>query len=139
MNMRNETQHSDAELLRDEPPAAGDTSPERVAPRSYSQHDENRGDSDTAGAQKLSLFDSSCAARVAELEAAIRALAEHDATLSVQSGSVIVTMDATLTDEERAAIRQAASDYAENDMDAGCWHMAATLRGLLERTKGGNY
>jgi hypothetical protein len=41
----------------------------------------------------------------------------------------------TLTDAEREAIKQAADDYGDNDMDAGCHHIAATLRGLLERTK----
>jgi hypothetical protein len=38
-----------------------------------------------------------------------------------------------LTDEERKAIKVAESDYADNDMDAGCWQIAATLRSLLER------
>ena len=41
----------------------------------------------------------------------------------------------SLTDKERKAIKVAASDYGDNDMDAGCWHLAATLRGLLERTQ----
>jgi len=40
----------------------------------------------------------------------------------------------TLTDAEREAIKSAESDYSDNDMDAGCWQIAATLRGLLERT-----
>jgi hypothetical protein len=39
----------------------------------------------------------------------------------------------TLTDEERAAIKVCESDYSDNDMDAGCWQIANTLRGLLER------
>lgn len=39
----------------------------------------------------------------------------------------------SLTSKEREAIRVAASDFADNDMDAGCWQIAATLRGLLER------
>ena len=42
----------------------------------------------------------------------------------------------TLTDEEREAIKVCESDYSDNDMDAGCWQIAAALRGLLERTKG---
>jgi hypothetical protein len=46
------------------------------------------------------------AAEVRRLRGAITALADQDATLSVQGGNVTVTMDATLTDEERAAIRQ---------------------------------
>lgn len=41
----------------------------------------------------------------------------------------------TLTPEEREAIKVAERDYADNDMDAGCYHIAATLRSLLERTK----
>jgi len=66
--------------------------------------------------------------------AAIRRLAEHDATLSVQGGNVTVTMDATLTDAERAAIREAADAYEQNNGDADCERIAATLRGLLART-----
>jgi hypothetical protein len=42
--------------------------------------------------------------RVAELEQAIRRLAEQDATLSVCEGNVTVTMDATLTEAERRAV-----------------------------------
>ena len=38
-----------------------------------------------------------------------------------------------LTDEERKAIKVAESDYSDNDMDAACWQIAATLRSLLER------
>ena len=68
---------------------------------------------------------------VRRLRAAIAALADQDATLAVQGGDVIVTMDATLTDEERAA--------AEYFANWGAWKAAAvhaaTLRGLLERTK----
>jgi hypothetical protein len=44
------------------------------------------------------------AAEIASLRLAIRRLAEQDATLSVREGSVTVTMDATLTDEEREAV-----------------------------------
>lgn len=66
--------------------------------------------------------------RVAELEQAIRRLADQDATLSVQGGNVIVTMDATLTDEERQVIAWAADIMSDAS--------AATLRGLLERTGG---
>jgi hypothetical protein len=65
--------------------------------------------------------------RVAELEQAIRRLAEQDATLSVQGGRVTVTMDATLTDAEREAVEVALVWVNPERQD--------TLRGLLERTK----
>jgi hypothetical protein len=74
------------------------------------------------------------AAEIERLREAIRRLAEQDATLSVQGGSVTVTMDATLTDEEREAVREAADAYESNNGDADCERIAATLRGLLERT-----
>jgi hypothetical protein len=74
--------------------------------------------------------------RVAELEQAIRRLAEQDATLSVVGGNVIVEMDTTLTDAEREAVawaaRLAQSQRDSRDM-AGDY--AASMRGLLERTK----
>ena len=63
-------------------------------------------------------------AEIAALKEAIRRLADQDATLSVQGGSVTVTMDATLTDEEREAVEAA--------IIGGC-EMAGTLRKLLER------
>lgn len=74
--------------------------------------------------------------KVAILETAIRRLAEQDATLSAQGGNVTVTMDATLTDEEREAVELAANDYLYHQ-DAGgrAQHIRATLLGLLERTK----
>jgi hypothetical protein len=59
------------------------------------------------------------------LREAIRRLADQDATLSVRDGNVTVTLDATLTDEERAAIEWAA---CEADVEN-----SATLRNLLER------
>jgi hypothetical protein len=65
----------------------------------------------------------------AELEKhreAIRRLADQDATLSVCNGNVIVTMDATLTDEEREAIGEAIRL-------GGQWGWSETLRGLLKR------
>jgi hypothetical protein len=74
------------------------------------------------------------AEEIARLRLAIRRLAEHDATLSVQGGNVTVTMDGTLTDEERQAILEAADAYEQNNGDADCERIAATLRGLLERT-----
>jgi len=70
-------------------------------------------------------------AEIDRLKEAIRRLADQDATLSVCNGNVIVTMDATLTDEEREAIAGAIA--AEHGR--GAWAWAATLRGLLERTK----
>ncbi len=41
----------------------------------------------------------------------------------------------TLTDAEREAICQAVTAYDGNDDDEKCAEIAATLRGLLERTK----
>ena len=41
-----------------------------------------------------------------------------------------------LTDAEREAIKSAICDYEANDMDAGCWQMASTLRALLARHGG---
>lgn len=41
----------------------------------------------------------------------------------------------SLTPDERQAIREAADAYAANDGDADCERIAATLRGLLERSK----
>lgn len=80
-------------------------------------------------------------AEIAALKEAIRRLADQDATLSAQGGSVTVTMDATLTDEEREAIewfaevrkpltRLTQSHNREKYKD--------TLRGLLERLGGSN-
>ncbi len=42
---------------------------------------------------------------------------------------------ARLTDDEREAICQAVTAYDGNDDDEQCAKIAATLRGLLERTK----
>ena len=67
-------------------------------------------------------------AEVRRLRSAIAALADQDATLAVQGGNVIVTMDATLTDAETAAVHW----FAHYGLPE---HHAATLRGLLERTK----
>jgi hypothetical protein len=74
------------------------------------------------GVQKLQ-------ADVRRLEAVIAALADQDATLAVQGGNVIVTMDATLTDAEREAIAGAIA--AEHER--GSWAWAHTLSVLLER------
>lgn len=64
------------------------------------------------------------------LREAIRRLADQDATLSVIGGNVTVTMDATITDEEREAIEWAAG--LSDTRPSGC---RTTLRSLLERTK----
>ena len=71
---------------------------------------------------------------IGRLRVAIHSLAEQDATLSVQDGSVTVTLDATLTDEEREAIVRAVDIFEVHPRlaDDG---KAATLRGVLERTK----
>jgi hypothetical protein len=69
-------------------------------------------------------------AEIAKLREAIRRLADQDATLSVCGGNVTVTMDATLTDEERKAIAWAAG--LSDTRPTGC---RTTLRALLERTK----
>ena len=77
------------------------------------------------------------AAEVRRLRAAIAALAEKDATLSVPGGNVIVTMDATLTVEEREAISRELSWLqwcVDNNQIGDVGRMdIATLRGLLER------
>jgi len=68
------------------------------------------------------------AAEIESLRLSIRRLAEQDATLSVCDGNVTVTLDATLTDEEREAIEKAV-----DVIDAKTCGNAATLRGLLAR------
>ena len=75
-------------------------------------------------------------AEIAQLQEAIRRLADQDGTLSVQGGSVTVTMDATLTDEEREAIEFAAGSFADQFVqhgDSSDREIAATLRKLLKR------
>jgi hypothetical protein len=66
------------------------------------------------------------------LREAIRRLAAQDATLSVCEGNVTVTIDATLTDEEREAIEFKAAHCVTfaDQMHQRC---AVTLRGLLRR------
>ena len=71
----------------------------------------------------------SAAAEIERLRFAIRRLAEQDATLSVCDGNVTVTMDATLTDAEREAVKW----IVENVRLTVGVDRAATLRGLLER------
>jgi hypothetical protein len=68
-------------------------------------------------------------AEIKRLREAICRLASQDATLSVQGGSVTVTMDATITDAEREAIEVAAEAYVADHGE----RFAATLRSLLER------
>jgi hypothetical protein len=76
-------------------------------------------------------------AEIARLREAIRRLADQDATLSVCDGGVTVTMDATLTDEEREAIEEAMRQVVESDCIATphALEVIGTLRGLLERMK----
>jgi hypothetical protein len=68
-------------------------------------------------------------AEIERLRDAIRRLADQDATLSVCDGNVTVTMDATLTDEEREAIRWFAG-YGDLQAEA---RRAEVLLGLLRR------
>ena len=63
----------------------------------------------------------------ARLCEAIRRLAEQDATLSVQGGSVTVTLDATLTEAEHDALEFAV------ETGRVAIHDEATLRNLLKR------
>jgi predicted DNA binding protein len=81
-------------------------------------------------------------AEIELLRLAIRRLADQDATLSVCDGAVTVTMDATLTDEEREAIELAASacgncnGFGGDPTRPAIYRgdkIAATLRALLER------
>ena len=67
------------------------------------------------------------AAEVRRLRSAIAAVADQDATLSVCNGNVTVTMDATLTVEERAAV-------AYYIGTGGPYNFYSTLAALLERT-----
>ena len=70
---------------------------------------------------------------IARLRLAIRRLADQDATLSVQGGHILVTMDGTLTQKEREALKDCVYAYALDDDDEECASIANTLRGLLER------
>jgi len=69
-------------------------------------------------------------AEIARLREAIRRLADQDATLSVHGGAVTVTMDGTLTVEEREAI-EFAIRKSTRLRDGG--KTGATLRALLSR------
>jgi hypothetical protein len=68
---------------------------------------------------------------IERLRDAIRRLADQDATLSVCNGDVTVTMDATLTDEERRAVGHFAREFKGKN--------SATIRSLLERTSETNH
>lgn len=68
------------------------------------------------------------AAEVRRLRAAIAALADQDATLAICNGNVTVTMDATLTVEERLAISYYVGTGGPDGVDA-------VLVALLERTE----
>lgn len=70
---------------------------------------------------------------VRRLRRAIAALADQDATLSVCDGSVTVTMDATLTDEEREAVERAVGFCECTTSPLPTSNQISTLRGLLER------
>ena len=78
--------------------------------------------------QASQLFEEAIA-EIERLRQAIRRLADQDATLSVSGGKVTVTMDATLTDEEREAIRSACGSVKMVGTEK-CFN---TLVGLLER------
>ena len=72
------------------------------------------------------------AAEVRRLRAAITALVDQDATLSVQDGHVIVTMDATLTDAEREAVEGMAAYFdTRGNLTFQSW--GSLLRVLLMR------
>ncbi len=86
--------------------------------------------------------------RVAELEQAIRCVAQQDSALSLlckMDGSqvVTVTMDSTLTDAEREAVKEGiylcegAAGEANENINFDAWaKTAGVLRGLLERLGG---
>ena len=65
---------------------------------------------------------------IARLRLAICRLADQDATLSVCSGNVTVTLDATLTDAEREAL-----EFVVAEGRVACGHEADILRALLAR------
>ena len=67
---------------------------------------------------------------IEQLREAIRRLADQDATLAVQGGNVIVTIDATLTAEERDVL-SSAIDAINRQLRAP--ELVASLRQLKER------
>ena len=153
-----EARARDADRVRTDKATArpGDSTGNTPNPESYEQGDENRtntttnrdttpgecsvrGEGTETVGQRLverlsitqTLLDDNekLRAEIARLREAIRRLAEQDATLSVQGGSVTVTMDATLTDAERGAIEWCLS-LPMLDRDAV---RMMPLRNLLER------
>ena len=75
-------------------------------------------------------------AEIARLRDAVRRLAEQDATLSVCDGNATMTMDATLTDEEKRAVGWAAEMMEVGSLPNSLNRDdARTLRALLERLK----
>lgn len=84
---------------------------------------------------RLKISDAFYCTEAASLREAIRRLADQDATLSVQGGNVTVTMDATLTEEERQAVEDAIKAVSESLdlMNGEDSRTTATLRKLLER------
>ena len=82
--------------------------------------------------QASQLFEEAVA-EIERLRLAVRRLAEQDATLSVCEGNVTVTMDATLTDEEREAVEWCVEMAALHATE--CDEELAALRGLLDRIK----
>jgi len=78
------------------------------------------------------------AAEIERLREAIRRLAEQGATLSVCDGSVTVTLDATLTDEEREAVEwfaEVRKPLTRLTQRHNREKYKDTLCGLLERLK----
>lgn len=78
--------------------------------------------------------------RLEELRLTVCRIADQDATLSVCDGNVTVTMDHTLTDAEREAVKRAANfsegaaGYCKDQANVkAAMDHAAALRGLLER------
>jgi hypothetical protein len=69
------------------------------------------------------------AVEIENLRTAIRRVADQDATLSVCGGAVQVTMDGTLTDEEREAVEWCIFQQWVPQRNS------VALRRLLERTK----
>lgn len=82
---------------------------------------------------KLTNHDAAAANEIERLREAIRRLADQDATLSVCSGNVTVTVDATLTDAEREAVEWCVEMAIRHATE--CDEEVAALRGLLERMK----
>jgi hypothetical protein len=80
---------------------------------------------------------------IEHLREAVRRIAERDATLSVQGGNVVVTMDATMSDEEREAVHRlcrAVTHYSAGGVavDGGSFarddeRAVAVVRGWLAR------